>query len=386
MKILDFFKKRKEKIEIEEEVINFKDLDSWIEDKSLEFKNKKTEFHTLLKGCVSKLSQDIKQNTPSLKNIDWEKMKVEERIKHTVKENLINYESHLNDLIRELNNLEESKLNKEEIYSIFLAFEKRSTISYQKSTYLIGKEIEEINKSMSLFFKNIGKVHQEHKDFIGKMEVLSNINKNLKELHESSKPISKIKLEINQIGKRISLLENELKNKEKIFNEIKKEKEYMDWKQNMEKFQRRKETLNKEIQMLASIIDFKALARVWHENPKEMSTLTEYRSNFQLTFNKDKGEVLSRLINLLENKKDIHNAISSIKNLEKEIKDTNLENSPSLYLEKEIQKSKDEISSLQEKVPMENKKIDKLVLARTPIIDRITQNVNLFNPNIRITF
>src|SRR3989344_2912855 len=148
MKILDFFKKRKEKIEIEEEVINFKDLDSWIEDKSLEFKNKKTEFHTLLKGCVSKLSQDIKQNTPSLKNIDWEKMKVEERIKHTVKENLINYESHLNDLIRELNNLEESKLNKEEI-------------------------------------------------------------------------------------------------------------------------------LNKEIQMLASIIDFKALARVWHENPKEMSPLTE---------------------------------------------------------------------------------------------------------------
>ena len=197
---------------------------------------------------------------------------------------------------------------------------------------------------------------------------------------------NKIKLEINQIGKRISLLENELKNKEKIFNEIKKEKEYMDWKQNMEKFQKRKETLNKEIQMLASIIDFKALARVWHENPKEMSTLTEYRSNFQLTFNKDKGEVLSRLINLLENKKDIHNAISSIKNLEKEIKDTNLENSPSLYLEKEIQKSKDEISSLQEKVPMENKKIDKLVLARTPIIDRITQNVNLFNPNIRITF
>src|SRR3989344_5318964 len=268
MKILDFFKKRKEKIEIEEEVINFKDLDSWIEDKSLEFKNKKTEFHTLLKGCVSKLSQDIKQNTPSLKNIDWEKMKV--------KESLINYESHLNDLIRELNNLEESKLNKEEIYSIFLAFEKRSTISYQKSTYLIGKEIEEINKSMSLFFKNIGKVHQEHKDFIGKMEVLSNINKNLKELHESSKPISKIKLEINQIGKRISLLENELKNKEKIFNEIKKEKEYMDWKQNIEKFQKRKETLNKEIQMLASIIDFKALARVWHENPKEMTNIKKY--------------------------------------------------------------------------------------------------------------
>ena len=205
MKILDFFK-RKEKEEPKiKKVINFENLNQLIENNTLEFKNKKTEVYKIVKSHISRLSEDYNKNKLSFKNIDWEKMKVEERIKQIVRENLINYESHLNKLIEELNNLEEYNLNKEKIYSIFSIFEKRATISYQKSTYLIGKEMEEINKSMLVFFKNIEKTYDENKDFIYKTEILSDISKNQRELEELNKNISQIKYEINQTEKIIDI-------------------------------------------------------------------------------------------------------------------------------------------------------------------------------------
>src|SRR3989344_1563669 len=155
MGIFDFFKSRKEKEEPKNtEVIAIGELGSWIENKSTELKNQKTEFHALVKNRVSKLSDELRHGTESFKNIDWQEIKVEDRIKQIVKENLNNYASHLGLLIQELNKLEESSLNKEKIYLIFSAFEKRAAMNYQKSTYLIGKELESINKSMSTFFKD----------------------------------------------------------------------------------------------------------------------------------------------------------------------------------------------------------------------------------------
>lgn len=386
MKILDFFK-RKEKEEPKiKKVINFENLNQLIENNTLEFKNKKTEVYKIVKSHISRLSEDYNKNKLSFKNIDWEKMKVEERIKQIVRENLINYESHLNKLIEELNNLEEYNLNKEKIYSIFSIFEKRATISYQKSTYLIGKEMEEINKSMLVFFKNIEKTYDENKDFIYKTEILSDISKNQRELEELNKNISQIKYEINQTEKIIDNLENELKNQNNAINNIKKEKIYIEWIQKNEKFNDINKKLNEEIQNLQNIIDFKALARIWHENHQEMNILKEYRSNFGITFNKDKGEILTRLTNLLQNKENIHDLISKINCLEKEIKNINIENSPSLNIEREIQKTSEEILSLKDKKFSENKKIDKLTLSIKPIINKMTQNLSIINLNITFNF
>src|SRR3989344_5155714 len=300
MGIFDFFKGRKEELR-KSEIISFKDLGSWIENKLSESQNQKTKFHALVKNCVSKLSEEIKQGTESFKDIGWEKIKEEERVKQIVKENLNNYESHLAGLTQELNNLQESNLNKEKIYEIFSSFDKKTAINYQKSTYLIGKELEFLNKSVSIFFKEIDKIHNENKEIISKAGALSNLNKNMKVLEESDKTISKIREEISSIEKEIARSEDKLKNYETSLNEIKKGAEYLEWNKIKEKSQERTENLKREMQDLHSIINFKALARIWHENPLEMQILTDYRSNFNLAFHKDKGEVLARLTSSLEN-------------------------------------------------------------------------------------
>ena len=386
MGIFDFFKRKKQKAETKEKkIINLQDLDNWTNDQLSILKNQKDNFHSIVKDRISNLSTEIEQGTVSLYNIDWDKIKVEERIKQIVKENMSNYSSHLRQLMIELKNLEESNLNKEKIYTMFSAFEKRAGTNYQKSTYLIGKEIEYINKSISLFFKDIDKIHSDNKDLLYKTETLSAIRKNLEELEESDKTIAKIREEINKIEKEANISENELKNHETALNEAKKGAEYTEWKEKTDKFQERKENLKREIQTLQSIIDFKALARIWHENPPEMSVLTEYRSNFHLTFHKEKGEVLTRLINSLENKEAIKDAISKISDLEKEIKNINTENSPSLNLEEEMQKLKEKISSLQERKSAEKKKADKLTLARTPIINTITSDIGTLNIDIAVS-
>ena len=117
-----------------------------------------------------------------------------------------------------------------------------------------------------------------------------------------------------------------------------------------------------------------------------MNILKEYRSNFGITFNKDKGEILTRLTNLLQNKENIHDLISKINCLEKEIKNINIENSPSLNIEREIQKTSEEILSLKDKKFSENKKIDKLTLSIKPIINKMTQNLSIINLNITFNF
>ncbi len=385
MGIFDFFRDKKEESK-KNEVISHEELSQWTENKISESQNQKTKFHALIKNRVSKLSEELKHGTDSFKNINWEKIKVEERIKQIVKENLNNYESHLASLMQELNNLKESELNKERIYEIFSSFDKRTAMNYQKSTYLIGKELEYINKSVSLFFKDIGKIHNENKEFIIKAEALSNIKRNLKELEESDKTIARIREDISNIEKEIALSENKIKDYENSLSEIQKGEQYLKWNNKKEEFQEKNENLKREMQNLQSFIDFKALARTWHENPPEMQILTDYRSNFNFAFHKDKGEVLARLTNSLENKETISEAILNIIELEKEIQNIIPEESPSISLEKEIQSAKEKISSLHERKSAESRKADKLTLARTPIINAITSNLSAFNPNMSVIF
>ena len=106
-----------------------------------------------------------------------------------------------------------------------------------------------------------------------------------------------------------------------------------------------------------------------------MSIVKEYRSNFHEAFQKDKGEVLTRLIAPLENKEAINKSLTEIVGLEREIKNTKLENSPSLNLEEKIKKARSKLDGLHGKKAIENKKADKLTSARTKLCNTLKSDL-----------
>lgn len=384
MGIFDFFKKRKEKDKPKEiKIISLKDLSPWVEKRSSELEQERNNFNLLMKNNISKLCSELKRGVTSLNNIGWEKIKVEYKIKQIVKENLGNYISHLEKLIFDLESLKEADLTKNKIVSIFSAFEKKAGMNYQKSTFLIGKEMEIINNGVAVFFREIERIYKENNELLQTLENISSTKEKLEKLNQLDRVIFDFKEEINKMDEKISELEKEIEKREAEINRIRKEAEYLEWMEEKNKLNGKKEKLNIEMEILRGAIDFKTLAKLWHENPKEMSIVKEYRENFYKAFEKDKGKFLTGLINLLDNQDIINKAITEIINLEKEIENTKIEMSPSFKLEEKIEKAKAEILDLRERKIIESKKIDKLLFNRTSFLSAL--NSNLFDLGLRLS-
>ena len=387
MGIFDFFKKKPLESKIaQKEVLNIQDLDKWVNENLSKTQNQKSTYHKNIKNQVSLLSKEIDQHTQNFERIEWDKIKEDERIKRIVKENLNNYAIYLNQLMSELSKLEESDISKEIIYSMFSAFEKKASMNYQKSTYLIGKEIELINKSISIFFKEINNLHEENKGALIKTSTLEEVKNSLKELSNIEITISKFNEQLKNYEKEVESSKKEVDKQEAILKEKINSVEFKNWQEKNKELQNKKDNLSREMQKLSNIIDFKKLAKIWHENIYEMSSLTEYRSNFIQTFQSDKGELLRKLIEQLENKETIKIVILKINELEREIENTNIEKSPALNFEKNIEEIRSKISNIQEKHLAENRKLEKVMLTKKPIINELKNNLTAFNQDIILNF
>jgi len=95
MGFLDLFKRRKKEEKLEK--IKLGDLDRWILNKKEEVENKKNALSNLIKEKIIQLTQESEKNIETLEKIDFKKMKVEEKAKIMVRENLNYYVKYLNE-------------------------------------------------------------------------------------------------------------------------------------------------------------------------------------------------------------------------------------------------------------------------------------------------
>jgi len=205
MKFFNLFRKKKEEKINEIENIPFEELTSWIELKALTLAKGKEAFTNLIKSRINQLSDELESGIEGLNKIDWEKIRADERIKNIIKDTLKNYIMHLQQLILDLITLEEVERIK--IENIFTIFDKRAGKSYQKSTFLIGKELGVINKSISNLFKDLDKLQEENKVLLEHVEVISNIKKTLKESENMKNLILEVDHEIERINNKIKNLQ-----------------------------------------------------------------------------------------------------------------------------------------------------------------------------------
>ena len=357
--------------ESEEESVDFNEIVSLFEDKREKIKEKEKEIFILIKNKIPVMIGELNEKVKILEGIDMELIKAEERVKVIVKGNLNNYIKCTKKITEDLSNLREDDLEKfiDRLNNIFLDFDRKSHINYQKANFLIGNEIVAVKERVINFSKYLGKLFNKNKEILDSSKIISFIHLNLKELDG-------IKKDIKEIDEKNKSLDEKIKNNEKIMKKIKKNDIYIENLKKQEEIKSTEKALEDDIYKLKQLIDLKSLANVFHNNEKEWNLIKAYKKDFQTALKKDNG---ASILNLLEGAK-LNNDIISAKikqiNDKKEeiIKDIKtIERDEIEELLTKIRNTELEIGNLNNEKINELKKYDKLKLNKENIMESVKQ-------------
>jgi len=384
MGFLDFFKKifaEKKEQEQEIEKLKVSDLNIWIGQREKEIKEKEKQIFNQIKIIINKIVKELEDEIKVLENIDLHNKKAVEKIKLIVRENLDNYVSYLKELIRNLQKLnkEETEDIIEEINSIFSNFNKHSKMSFEKATFLIGKEIDAVKESIGRFFRNLEKVLHENKEIIEKSKIISVIEMKISNLMKIKLFEKQFSQNIKDIKENKEDLKKQIQDLEKDIEKLKQSKEYSEKLKKEKESEVKKKDLQAQVYELKKIIDLRDLARKFHSNEKEMETIRKYRENFKGFFEKDKGKGIIELFDFNEKKQEIFERIKQINKISKEIEESIINGVEIDDFKQKIKEIQLKIKNLDVEESRRIKKFKKIGLQEKEILDEIKKNLKEIN-------
>ena len=360
MGLWDWFRK-KEIEEVKVEKLSPEEIDGWFSKEKADIENKEREFLKLVQERVNKLVKELEEEISALKNVKVEEIRAEEKIKLVVKENLNNYTGYLEKLTGRLKEIKEEKEIIEKINSVFEDFKKKSAMSYEKATFLVGKEIENVKESIRNFFREIEKTLKENQELIDKSKIFSSVEMKMERANEIKKLKEETERAIKECDDDSTNLKERVKNNEKEIEEIKNSRKFIEEEKKRRELEEKMQESDIEISKLREIIDFKALAKFYHSFEKEMNIIKEHKENFREQFSKTNGQEVLDLIS--ESKMQdvgILNKIEKIRELKKDIDEVAIEHFGIEEIENEIKKINSEIAIANNKKFAEEKKCEKL--------------------------
>jgi len=393
MSILNFIKKLIKTKETAEHPrkIALNELGSWVQEKKTESQEEVSNFLNIIQTKTSQLVEELNEKIPTLKKINLNEKKVEERIKFIVKENLDNYTYYLEKLTTNLENLKDLEdpnpnIPLENLNNIFLDFDKKSRTSFEKATFIIGKELGSIRDSIAEFSHNLQKTIKENQILIDNSKIISSTEEKLEKTNKLRDIETEINKNVEQLKKRIEFLNGQIKDSEKDIEEIKQSEEYNKEKETEQEIEENKEQLKKEIYKLKDMIDFKKLTNICHSSEKDMAIIKDYNQNFPTAFEKDDGTNLLKLLDETRatNLNPASQKIKHIIKMRKEIEDSEdnleLEECAKIVIkEKAVKNQKQEIEDSENKISRENKKQEKLQVNKQDVISQIKEKLATIN-------
>jgi hypothetical protein len=406
MGFIDFLKKLIEKNRIEEseretENVAFDEVGDWVENKEKEIKDKEKEVFVLIKDRAALFVKGLDEKVRVLENIDIESKKVEERIKLIVRGNLNKYIDHVKSLIENIDNLKEKekeekeekpgeKEEKEEklekfiirINKIFSDFDKKSYMSYQKATFLIGKEMGDIKKGIIDFSKYLTKTFDKNKDIIDSSKIISFIKLKLKQIDVNNKTIDRADERIKFLDKKTKDINEKIKKILEEIEKIKRSESYVENLKKQEEIKSDEKELEREIYKLKEMIDFKILGNIFHVDGKKMNIIKSHKEGFQTAFQKDGGVNILRLLDEAElNNEAISAKIKQLNDKKEEIikNKATIKKNEIEDLLAEIKNIKLEIEKLNNEKAKELKRCERLKISREKIINSIKQELAKIN-------
>lgn len=382
MSIIKLLKKiivKKEKSIDEIPSINFKDIDRWIETENEKIKNNEEIILKQIKERTNQFIIEIKNNIEELEEIDIDSKDANERVKSIVKQNFNQYKNHVKKLLENIQIIKYTNFEKtiSQLNNFFIGFEKKSILSYQKTSFLINKDLQTIRKNIIQFSKDVKNIFEENKYIINKYKEINNINIKVKEIYELKEKILKFNKNLENFNTEIKDLEKQKETYLLKIEENKKDPEYIENVKRIKDLKKTKETVKEEIYNLKQIVDFKELGNIYHTNVNKMEILKTYKEKFEETYFKNKGDDLLKLlentkiinIKIIEKIKEINNNLESIENIKKNIKED--ENKK---IEFEIEKINNKIDEINTEIETENQKIKKATNYKKELISHLKQN------------
>jgi hypothetical protein len=392
MGLFDFFKRKKEPILFEN--VKFENLEDFIEKRKKEIIDKEIHLLNLIKSNIIRLADNLEENIKILKKIDLKDKKADERAKLIVNENLNQFINYLQKLIFNLKNLDKKE------FAGFIAglnetmydFEKKSLMSYEKATFLIGKELGSVKEIIGNFFKNFNKILNENQDFLKNSNAIMIIGKKFNETRILDKTLNEIDNSLKETDKKVHELEKENKDIKKDIESIKNSKSYNAEINQKKEIGEKKEQIEKETLRLRENFNFKSLSKIYHSDGKKMNLIKSYRDNFKSSFEIDMGESIISLLKEAEINADLIN--KKINGLLKEKEELNnlLKNRQEAEINKidnfesKIKKNQLEMENLESEKLKELKRIEKTKEKKDDIMNQLKQELTRININLYYLF
>ncbi|OIO41355.1 hypothetical protein AUJ10_01050 [Candidatus Pacearchaeota archaeon CG1_02_31_27] len=281
MGIFDIFRKKKEE---PVEKITFDKLDYFVDKETKSLNEKSESFMEEIKKDAGQFSLKIKQKIPSLRLINLENRKEQEKLKAVVIENLLLYVGHLEKLLEELKKIEdkgtEDYIN--DLQLVFNDFNKKSRISFCRATILIGKEIEKVRDIMKNFMKVLD-YKIKSRDIYGtfkKEKLIDNLRLELKKLEEAKNIQKQIEDSVKNSQNKISALELEKQSAETDYENYEKSNVHAEFLNEQEKIKNENNILAEDISRLKQELNLKLLSKYFHNDKKKNELLHNYSENF----------------------------------------------------------------------------------------------------------
>ncbi len=389
MGIFGFFKR---KPAVDNRTVNLSELNNYIIGIKKENQQKNIHLLEVIKNSVASFINELKEKNNTLKKVNINEKKAEPRAKFIIKENLAHYIDNLDKLIKQLEEIDSVYIVDliKDLDSLFMDFEQKSRLNFEKATFLIGKELGNVKDSINSFVQNLKKLLIENKYFLDSIEVISSLEMKLEELNEIEKLIQGINQKINENANNINSLELDILSKELEIEKVKSQDSYVREVSLEAEIKIKNEELQKEIYELKNLINFKKLANVFHYDSKKMSTINEYKLNFINAFQRDK---LLSLIPLLNDANITDSHLSKKTNIimqkEKEIerlkKSFNKDDSNSLYdLNKILAKLRSDKEQLMIENQKDNKRKEKITGKKPEIMQDLKQLLLKIQTDLKI--
>jgi len=380
MGIFEFFRKKIAGIEKErdngendkKEKIKFEELEKWLLAKKGKEKEEEKKVIFEISELILKLVNELNTEKSAIEKIDLKERKEQEKVKLLVLEALSKYSENIESLVEELSELRLESIDSciVEINSLFVDFEKKSHMNYEKATFLVGKEMAAVKNSIKNFFKNIDAVLTENKQLIENIKIIDSSIEKFGKIKDGEKEKMNIIKELDELNEKIHELEEKEKLSIEKINKIKNSEEYISNKKIIEEAVMKKEKLDEEILQLKKMIDFKALKKEFHSDEKKMNLIHEYEQDFEQIFKKD------NLLSFIEKDKreKIAEEIEIIKKEKKKIEED-------INQKDKLEEIDNEFESLQkqkENLIEEKEKIEKS-------IEKIENNIGAIKNEISLT-
>ncbi|MFA6022760.1 MAG: hypothetical protein WC781_01590 [Candidatus Pacearchaeota archaeon] len=321
--------------------------------------NKKTKL--LVKDNISLLKSCLN----SLKAVNLDNRKEEEKLKEIVIENVNIYASYLEKFIIDLENFD----NISQITRLFDDFSKNSNKSYQKGTILVGKEFEEIRNVFKKFVLDFNLLIKENQENNHKINKFKEFNARFNEITKTLDVEKEIREDISKLKEIKEKKEAEIiKNKNEL-HEIINSSHYNKDLEEKEKVKVEIKKLEDEIYEVLIKINLKELAKIYHGNEKKNRIIQEYIRDYKKAIEEDKDRNFEKIvkeargesINLVER----YNKINELK------KQVFLNEIKRKQIEDLIENIEEQIKELSENINKEEKKISRFEDKRQEIESKL---------------